>query len=60
MVLRNRKQYLAIECRSIEMNQISNSANSVAAQPVQLFASSWIALFLMIRSSIAGTGHTER
>ncbi|NND45734.1 MAG: hypothetical protein HKN58_10445 [Xanthomonadales bacterium] len=36
------------------MNEVKNGANSVAAQPVPLFASSWIALYSFLRSSLAG------
>ena len=33
------------------MNQLKNSMNSVVVQPVPLFASSWVALFYLLRTS---------
>ena len=34
------------------MNQLDNSANAQAANSMPLFASSWVALFFVIRHSI--------
>ena len=34
------------------MNQLDDSANALAANPMPLFASSWVALFFAIRHSI--------
>ena len=36
------------------MNQYGNSAGSVLAQPIPLFNSSWMALFVVIRHSLSG------
>ncbi len=37
-----------------EMNQLSNCVDDIVANPAPLFASSWIALFRVIRCSLEG------
>jgi len=38
------------------MNQLKNSMNSVVVHPVPLFASSWVALFYLLRTSFMKSG----
>jgi hypothetical protein len=44
------------ESESMNVNEVKNGADSVAARPVPLFASSWIALYSFLRSSLASQG----
>ena len=37
----------------LEMNPMNDNADSVVVRPVPLFASSWVALFAVIRHSLA-------
>jgi hypothetical protein len=38
----------------MSMNESNNGADSVAAYRVPLFASSWVALYCLLRSSLLG------
>lgn len=42
------------------MNSYPGNAGSITAQSVPLFASSWIALFFLIRHSISGEAEQAR
>lgn len=42
------------EKETMNMNEVKHSAKRVAARPAPLFASSWLALFSLLRSSLLG------
>lgn len=44
----------------MSMNESNNRANSVAARRVPLFASSWVALYCLLRSSLLGEPETDQ
>ena len=39
--------------QELTMNQVKNSMNGVLVHPIPLFASSWVALFCLLRSNLA-------
>jgi len=42
------------------MNESNNGADSVAAYRVPLFASSWVALYCLLRSSLLGEPEADQ
>lgn len=42
------------EKETMNINEVKQSADSVAVHPVPLFASSWVALFSFLRSNLLG------
>lgn len=42
------------EKETMNINEVKQSADSVAVRPVPLFASSWVALFSFLRSNLQG------